>query len=101
MQSQVKIVYCPGDSIKPAFGLADTASRTVYVSRDLPGPVKDFVLKHELFHIKDRRGFWFWREAKANMAAGFEHPLGFCWCALMSLQPYRLRFYLRRFIKGF
>ena len=100
MHSQVKIVYCPGDSIWPAFGAADKKEQTVYVSRDLPEPVKKFVLRHELFHLRDLPGHWMWREIKANMAGAMRHPLGFYWCVMLSLQPYRMRYYLHRIKKG-
>ncbi|MBI9078010.1 MAG: hypothetical protein JEZ02_21615 [Desulfatibacillum sp.] len=101
MQSQVKIVYCPGDSIWPAFGMADSTTGTAYISQDLPGPVRKFVLRHELFHLRDKPGHWIWREIKANAAGALHHPVGFFLCLLLSLQPYRLRYYWRRLQKGF
>ncbi len=96
----VKIVYRPDSSMRPMFGLADSKARTVYINQDLPKTVREFVTAHEIYHLDDPAKHWLWREIKANAHAGARRPLGFCLCVLLSLRPYRLIFYVQRFIKG-
>jgi hypothetical protein len=71
----------------------------VNVREDLPGCVKRFVTTHELYHLGDKAQWWLLREVKANLHAAIRHPVGFVACVLMSLAPYRLRYYRKR-IRG-
>ena len=92
----MKVAYVGKSSLYPAFGVADVERQIAYVREDLPGPVREFVTAHELYHLKDRARWWVWREIKANAAGALKHPLGFAACVLMSLTPYRLRYYRQR-----
>ncbi len=93
------VIYQTRDDLYPRFGLALPDERQVYVRDDLPDPVKRFVISHELYHLKDRAQLWIWREVKATVHAAIRHPIGFFACVLMSLAPYRLKYYGQR-IRG-
>jgi hypothetical protein len=94
-----EVIYQTTKDLYPRFGLALPEKNQVYVRRDLPQPVKRFVISHELYHLGDKAQWWIWREAKANVHAAMRHPIGFVGCVLMSLTPYRLWYYWQR-IRG-
>jgi len=91
-----EVLYCSKDQLYPRFGYALPSKQVVYVRDDLPQQVKEFVTSHELYHLRDNAKWWVWREIKANTAAAFKHPMGFAFCVVMSLAPYRLRYYWNR-----
>jgi hypothetical protein len=91
-----EVLYYSKKQLYPKFGYAVPSKQLVYVRDDLPGLVKEFVTSHELYHLRDNAKWWVWREIKANTAAASKHPMGFVICALMSLAPYRLRYYWNR-----
>ncbi len=86
------------DDLYPRFGLALPDEQQVYVREDLPGCVKRFVLSHERYHLVDKAQWWAWREVKATAHATMRHPIGFIACVLMSLAPYRLKYYGQRIL---
>ena len=90
------VVFLSKEELRPRFGYAVDSDRTVFVRRDLPRCVREFVLAHELYHLQDEAHWWVWREIKANVAGGLKQPLGFIVCILMSLAPYRLSYYWKR-----
>jgi hypothetical protein len=92
----MKVVHARKSSLYPAFGMADEENQTAHVRGDLPRPVLEFVTAHELYHLKDKARWWVWREIKANATGALKHPIGFAACMLMSLTPYRLRYYRQR-----
>jgi len=94
-----EVIYRTRNDLHPRFGLALPDKEQVNVREDLPGCVKRFVTTHELYHLKDKAQWWLWREVKANLHAATRHPVGFVACVLMSLAPYRLRYYGQR-IRG-
>ena len=94
------IVYVNKEAIYPRFGYADPETNTVSIRNDLPGSVRKFVTAHEVYHLEDKAKWWIWREIKANAYAGWKNPLGLILCMLMSLAPYRLKYYWDRVIKG-
>jgi hypothetical protein len=96
----MKIIYVPKDEIYPMFGWADKASQVARIREDLPDSVRRFVTVHETYHLKDNATWWLWREIKANAYAAWKHPWGFILCCLMSLAPYRLKYYWNRVVKG-
>ena len=98
---EASIFYVEKESIYPAFGLAEPQTNRVYIRKDLPTPVQEFVKDHELYHLKDKANFWLWRELKANFIAALKHPWGFIVCCVMSLAPYRLKLYWDRIMKGY
>jgi hypothetical protein len=91
-----EVIYQTRDDLYPRFGLALPEKQQVHVRDDLPGCVKRFVINHELYHLKDKAQWWVWREIKASAHAAMRHPIGFIACVLMSLVPYRLRYYAQR-----
>jgi hypothetical protein len=91
-----EVICQTSEDLYPRFGLALPEKNQVYVRKDLPESVKLFVISHELYHLGDKSQWWIWREAKANIHAAIRHPIGFVACVLMSLAPYRLRYYWRR-----
>ena len=95
-----KIKYVSKEKLYPSFGNIDGKKNIAYVRKDLPKVVKKFVKKHEFYHLRDESKFWLWREIKANVYGAIKHPLGFLLCVVMSLSPYRLKFYFKRFMKG-
>ena len=94
--TMAEIIHLTRDQLYPRFGYALTSKQRVYVRQDLPGCVKKFVTIHELYHLQDQASWWVVRELKANVAGAVQHPIGFIVCLLMSLAPYRLRYYGRR-----
>jgi len=93
------IRYIQKSKLYPAFGEAEPEKNIVLIRNDPPIIVKRSVEEHEKYHLKDKSGNGFWREIKANAYALKKHPLGFIITVLMSLQPYRIRFYINR-IRG-
>ena len=87
------------DDLYPRFGLALPDEQQVHVREDLPRCVKRFVISHELYHLVDKAQWWVLREVKATVHATMRHPIGFIACVLMSLVPYRLKYYGQR-IRG-
>jgi len=97
---KLKIKYVSKKKLSPAFGDINTKKNIVSIRSDLPKIVKEFVKEHELYHLKDKSKKWIWREIKANIYGAFKHPIGFIICFIMSLVPYRLKFYFNRFKKS-
>lgn len=95
-----EIVYQRKEELFPKFGCAVGDKKTAYVREDLPLRVKDFVVHHELYHLRDKSTGWIWREIKANAYGASHQPIGFLLCVFLSLQPHRLRYYWRRLIGG-
>ena len=91
-----EVIYQTREVLYPRFGLAFPDKQQVQVRGDLPERVKRFVISHELYHLKDRAQWWVLREVKATARAAIRHPIGFIACVLMSLAPYRLRYYGQR-----
>ncbi len=92
-----EIILLTKEKLYPRFGYSLPSKQIAYVRDDLPECVRKFVTAHELYHLRDKARWWVWREIKANIAGAFEHPIGFMVCVLMSLVPYRLRYYWKRF----
>jgi len=90
------IIYVKKEAIYPAFGIC-SSNGTIKIREDLPRPAKKFVLEHETYHITDKSTYWLWRELKANSYSAIQHPVGFIITAVMSLAPYRLKYYYQRF----
>jgi len=93
-----EIIYQTKKELYPRFGYALPSEQIVYVRGDLPNCVRRFVTEHELYHLRDKSKWWVWREIRANIAGALRHPFGFIVCAMISLAPYRLKYYWKRFI---
>ena len=89
-----EIVYQTKKDLYPKFGCA--LEETAYVREDLPWCVREFVALHELYHLRDKSGWWIWREIKASGHGALHRPTGFAVCMLLSLQPYRVKYYWER-----
>lgn len=87
---KVIVRYLSKRRLYPGFGKYHYGRNLIWVRRDLPKPAKAFVLEHEMGH---HRGHG---EILATLYAIPKHPWGFVVTAVMSLAPYRLRFYWRR-----
>jgi hypothetical protein len=92
------IIYVPKEKLYPRFGYALLTTQIAYVREDLPACVKKFVTVHERYHLRDNAQWWVWREIRANIAGALKHPIGFMICVLMSLAPYRLKYYWQRIV---
>ena len=90
------ITYVPRKKLYPRFGYALPEKQIACVREDLPCCVKKFVTIHERYHLGDNAQWWVWREIRANIAGALRHPIGFIVCVLMSLAPYRLKYYWQR-----
>ena len=103
-----KVIYVSKSKLYPAFGDAKEIPPRIRVRKDLPKVVRKFVLEHEQYHIKDwqrltkenKKYNWFWGEIKANIYGAIKHPFGFLICMVMSLHPYRIKMYFKRFKQG-
>jgi hypothetical protein len=93
-----QIIYVPRVKLYPRFGYAQPAKQIAYVREDLPDCVKKFVTVHERYHLEDNAKWWVWREIRADIAGALKHPMGFMVCVLMSLAPYRLKYYWQRIV---
>jgi hypothetical protein len=93
------VIYRTKEELYPRCGLAQCDKQQVYVREDLPGCVERFVISHELYHLENKAQWWVWREIKATARGAMRHPIGFIACVLMSLAPYRMRYYGQR-IRG-
>lgn len=93
------IRYVPKKKLYPKFGFNWPDKALVHIREDLPTVVQDFVCAHEVYHLTDKATWWVWREIKANLYAAWRCPLGFIICTLMSLAPYRLKYYWQRILK--
>ena len=91
-----EIVYQSKEDLYPKFGWASLGRKTAYVRADLPACVREFVVFHERYHFRDKSKWWIWREIKANAHGALHRPVGFAVCVLLSLQPYRLKYYWER-----
>jgi len=91
----MKVILQDKKELFPNFGKAEGGY--AYVRNDLPAIVQTSVIAHELYHLKDTSRNVLWREIKANFVGMIHCPLGFFLCCIMSLAPYRLKFYVDRF----
>lgn len=96
----MKIKYVSKNKLYPAFGDSNIKTQTIWIRKDLPNVVKRFVKDHELYHLRDKSQNVFWREVKANVHSAIIHPLGLIVTIILSLQPYRIKFYIQRIKKG-
>jgi len=103
-----KIIWVSKSKLYPVLGDAREIPPRIRVRKDLPKAVREFVLEHEKYHIKDWQRLrakkikeynWIWGEIKAGFYGAKKHPFGFLLCFLM-LSPARLKFYLQRIKKG-
>lgn len=78
------------------FGYASDDLKTAYVREDLPAGVREFVVYHETYHLRDTSTWWVWREIKANAYGALHRPVGFLFCLFLSLQLYRVKYYVLR-----
>lgn len=91
-----EIIGVSKEKLGARFGYSIPSRQVAYVREDLPRCVRAFVTEHELYHLRDGARWWVWREIKANGSGALKYPLGFLACALMSLRPYRLKYYVER-----
>lgn len=102
----VKIKYVTKKALFPAFGLANFETKTVYIRKDLPKLAREFVLQHELYHIKDydsltkrKEGYSVFKgEIKANFFPFLKDPMGGIITLILSLNPKRIKFYVDLYI---
>jgi len=99
-ENSYTILFVDKEQIKPFFGLAknEFGVKMALVREDLPDDVKEFVAKHEVYHLQDteHQGF-FSREINANLSGAHYEPLGFLkttWLTLTSIE--RIKYYLSR-----
>ena len=99
-ENNYTILFVAKEQIKPYFGLAknEFGVKMALVRKDLSDNVKDFVMKHEIYHLQDteHQGF-FSREFNANLAGAYYEPAGFfktIWLTLINLE--RIRYYFSR-----
>lgn len=100
LHRKIKVEYVSKDSIYPAFVYARNG--IAIVRNDLPPRVQNFVVKHELYHLRDTHewGGWIGKEIRANVKAGLHDPIGLLATTKASLHKERLKFYVGRFKNG-
>jgi len=96
-----QIRYVSKKELGALFGFA--SGNTATVRYDLSPRVKQFVLQHELYHLKDKStwGGWLGREIRANFYPALKDPVGFAATVGASLTAERLKFYWQRIKSGF
>jgi hypothetical protein len=95
----MQVSYVNRAKIDPAFGMCYPDGR-IEIREDLPQVVKNFLVIHEMYHLTDIEIVWWKRELKANWAGFSNHPAGGIVALIMSLSPYRLKFYFQRWRNG-
>ena len=70
------IKFVQKSKLYPAFGRAYPGHDLIEIRSDLPKITRKFLISHESFHLRDKAKNWIWREIKANVYAGFLHPVG-------------------------
>lgn len=67
----------------------------IFVHAGLPEKVQQFVIKHEVYHLKDKHLWWGWvgRELRANAVCGVKDPLGLLATITASLNRNRINAY--------
>jgi len=98
----MKIIYVNKEKLYPVFGLVIFKGERIYIRKDLPKLVQDFLLEHEKFHLLDYKRLkkkhknesLFWSEIKANFYGFIKQPLGAIITLIMSLSWPRLKMYL-------
>ncbi|MBM4177251.1 hypothetical protein FJ208_00395 [Candidatus Gribaldobacteria bacterium] len=98
--SNYKIFFVDKKQIYPFFGEArnEFGNKMALIRKDLPQNVKDFVIRHEIYHLQDEahKGF-IARELYANLAAAYLEPFGFLKTILLTLSDInRIKYYLSR-----
>jgi hypothetical protein len=92
-----EIKYMQLDVMGEFFGYA--LQNKVYVREGLSDRVEQFVVAHEMYHLKDTSKWlgWFGAETRANIACGLHDPRGLIATIRASLNKRRLTTYLRLF----
>lgn len=82
-------------SMNGFFGYA--LQNKVFIANNLSKRVSIFVIKHEIYHLKDRRSDsdWVGSETRANLNTGLHDPLGLLATVKASLTRQRVGKYLR------
>jgi hypothetical protein len=97
-----KIYYVAKEVIIPTFGEAFLDGHAL-IREDLPQKSRDFVTRHEIYHLYDfinkpNRGR-FVREIHANLAAFYYEPIGGLQTLFLTLtNPERIKYYLKLII---
>ena len=94
----MKIEYKIKRDLYPSFAKAYSFEKRIEVRKDLPKCIINFLIEHERYHLTDTTKFWLWRELKANLFGAKKHWIGFLATCIFSLAPYRIKFYIQRFI---
>lgn len=78
-KGKYSIVRVDKNSLKFAYGLAVRSSGFVFIRDDISGRFKDYVERHELYHLEDTYtwGGVFGAEIRADYVAMKEQPIGF------------------------
>jgi hypothetical protein len=68
---------------------------TIFIRSDLPNRIRQFVIRHEAYHIEDKHDWlgWFGGELRANIASGIHDPIGLLLTIKASLNRPRLKAY--------
>lgn len=89
--------YVPKQNIDPLFGMALTefGNKFALVREDLPKDVQEFVMRHEIYHLQDKKHkLVYSREIHATLAAFPYSPVGFIKTVFLTLtSPQRLEHY--------
>ena len=85
------------EELYPKFGQALRNPDIILVRSDLPRWVMISTIVHELYHVLDTKAkLTWWREIRAILAQLFIPFIGGLGVIIMSLSPYRLKFYIER-----
>lgn len=92
------IQYVPKEQIAPLFGEArnEFGHKIALVRNDLPQDVKNFITRHELYHLQDtKHKSRFSREVNANLAAAPYSFTGFIKTIFMTITNFeRMKYYM-------
>lgn len=97
----MKIDFVSREKLSPYFGFAYPAEDRIEVREDLPTKAKDFLVKHETYHVSDQTKNLLLRELKANWCGLKSQPLGAIQVLFLSLSIPRLQLYFNRIIRRF
>jgi len=97
---EVKTKYVTKKEIYPLFSNSDVKKKIIFIRKDLSKISKEFLEVYELNYMKSKYKHWFCKLITSGIKSFFKKPLGAIWTLILSLHPYRIKFYIQKVIKG-
>lgn len=99
-EMKIKIKYVTKKEIYPLFSNSDKKKKVIFIRKDLSNISKRFLEVYELNYMRSKCKSWFCKLITSGIKSFFKRPLGAIWTLILSLKPYRIKFYIQKAIKG-